>query len=194
MALRLITPTTRSQTIAITLAAALLASGCGLTPTQPADALRLQESPLEIRSVQSRTFTAPSETDILAASIAVLQDMEYNVDRIESSLGVITASKVADADSATEQLGLLVIDLFCALGGSGCGAMSTASDEQLIMLTLVVMPRLAHREEYVARVTLQRVIYDQVHKIKIREPIHEPEMYQQIFERLSKSLFLQVET
>lgn len=192
MATRHMRPATR--VLAISIATALLASGCGLTPTQPADALRLQESPLEIRSVQSRTFTAPSETEILAASIAVLQDMEYNIDRIESSLGVITASKVADADSGQEQLGLLAIDLFCALGGGDCGAMNTASDEQLIMLTLVVLPRLANPNEYVARVTLQRVVYDKVHQIKVKGPVNEPEMYQQIFERLSKSLFLQVET
>jgi len=173
--------------------AAATLTGC-VTPQTPVDALRLQESPLEIRSLQSRTFTAPSETEILAASIAVLQDMEYNVDRIESSLGVITASKVADADSPQEQLGLLAIDLFCALGGSDCGAMSTASDEQLIMLTLVVLPSLANRDEYVARVTLQRVVVDTMNRVKVKEAVHDPEMYQQIFERLSKSIFLQVET
>jgi len=185
---------TNARVWTIALIAAGVSSGCAVTPQAQKDALRLQESPLEIRSLQSRTFTAPSETEILSAAIAVLQDMEYNVDRIESSLGVITASKVADADSAQEQLGLLAIDLFCALGGSDCGAMSTASDEQLIMLTLVVLPSLANRDEYVARVTLQRVVVDTMNRVKVKEPVQEPEMYQQIFERLSKSIFLQVET
>lgn len=194
MAIKRMTSANRILACVITSATVVLATGCGLIPTQPADALRLHESPLEIRSLQSRTFTAPSETAILSASIAVLQDMEYNIDRIESSLGVITASKVADADSGQEQLGLLAIDLFCALGGGDCGAMNTASDEQLIMLTLVVLPRLANPNEYVARVTLQRVVYDKVHQVKVKGPVNEPEMYQHIFERLSKSLFLQVET
>ena len=69
---------TRVWATGIIAAAAL--GGC-VTPQAPVDALRLQESPLEIRSLQSRTFTAPSEMEILAASIAVLQDMEYNIDR-----------------------------------------------------------------------------------------------------------------
>lgn len=171
-----------------------LLHGCGMTSKVPGDELRLEESTLEIRGLQSRTFTAPSEKEILAATIAVLQDMEYNVDRIESPLGVVTASKVSDADSANEQVGLFMVDLLCALGGGDCGAMDTASDEQLIMLTLVVQPSLANTEEYVARVTLQRVVYDTLDRVKVKEEIHEPEMYQQIFERLSKSIFLQVET
>lgn len=167
--------------------------GCGMTSKAPDNELRLEESTLEIRSLQSRTFSAPSETEILAASIAVLQDMEYNVDRIESPLGVITASKIADADSAKEQVGLFMVDLLCVLGGGDCGAMDTASDEQLITLTLVVQPSLANTEEYVARVTMQRIVFDTMDRVKVREEIHEPEMYQQIFERLSKSIFLQVE-
>ena len=183
----------RSAWTVAALAPALLTS-CSLTSNSKQDELRLQESPLDIRSLQSRTFRAPSETEILSATIAVLQDMEYNVERIESPLGVITASKVADADSSGEQMGLLMLDVLCLLGGSDCGAMDSASDEQLIMLTLVVQPSLANTEEYVARVTLQRVVYDTLDRIKTKEAIHEPEMYQQIFERLSKSIFLERET
>lgn len=183
-----------AENIGIAVSVAVLVSGCVVPATQPADELRLEESPLELRSLQSRTFQAASESEILAASIAVLQDMEYNIDRIESELGVITASKLADADSGAERLGLLTIDLFCALGGGDCGALNSASDEQLIMLTLVVLPRLADPNEYVARVTLQRVVYDKVNLVKLREQVHEAEMYQQIFERLAKSLFLEVET
>lgn len=183
-----------SPSLLVALFAACVVSACITMPTETPDELRLQQSPLEIRTLQSRRFRAPSEKEILAATIAVLQDMEYNIDRIESALGVITASKIADADSGQEKLGLLAIDLFCVLGGSDCGALSTASDEQLIMLTLVVLPSLANRDEYVARVTLQRVVVDTMNRVKLKESVHEPEMYQQIFERLSKSLFLEVET
>ena len=179
-------------------ASALLAVGClaGCTANQGLkdDELRLQESPLEIRALQSRTFVAPTETELLAATIAVLQDMEYNVERIESPLGVITASKVADADSSGEQFGLFMVDLLCAMVAGDCQAMDAASDDQLIMLTFVVQPSLANSQEFVARVTLQRVVYDTQDRVRLKEPIHEPEMYQQIFERLAKSIFLEVET
>jgi len=60
------------------------------------------------------------------------------------------------------------------------------------MLTLVVLPRLANREEYVARVTLQRVVRDKMERVKVRETIEEPREYQKIFARMSKSIFLQV--
>jgi hypothetical protein len=184
--------TTRQQLWGVALICGGLLSGCTASRKLPDDALRLPESSLEIRSLQSHTFAAPSEAIILAASIAVLQDMEYNIDTIERPLGIITASKLADADSHAEQAGLVLLDILCMLGGSDCGALSTASDEQLIMLTLVVLPSLANREEYVARVTLQRVVRDRMDRIKVRESIDEPEEYQQIFARLSKSIFLQV--
>jgi len=171
----------------------LFFGGCTTTPKIPEDALRLHESSLEIRQIQSRNFEVASETEILTASVAVLQDMEYNVDRIEKPLGVLTASKVVDADSASEKAGLMILDLVCALGGSGtCNAMSKASDEQNIMLTLVVLPSLARKDEFVARITLDRVVFDKQGRVKLQEAINDPEAYQQIFENLSKSIFLQI--
>lgn len=169
-----------------------LLQACVTSPTREDD-LRLQESPMEIRSLQTRTFAAPSETEVLSASIAVLQDMQFNVDRIETPLGVITASKLSDAESPREQMALLMVDLICMLGGEDCGAMATASDQQQLTLTLVVQPSLANADEYVARVTLQRVVYDTVNRVLLKEPIHDPEIYQAIFERLGKSIFMEVE-
>ncbi len=168
-----------------------LLSGC--TATMPNEALRLPESTLDIRSIQTRTFEAPSETEILAATIATLQDMEYNIERIEKPLGVITASKVSDADSAGEKTGLFILDLFCvATGGGDCDAMSSAKDEQRITLTMVVLPSLARSGEYVTRITIQRVIFDKAERIKVLERIDDAEIYQQIFENLSKAIFIQV--
>lgn len=174
---------------------ALIAVGLlnGCTATIPNEALRLPESTLDIRSIQTRTFEAPSETAILAATIATLQDMEYNIERIEKPLGVITASKISDADSAGEKTGLFILDLFCAAtGGGGCDAMSSAKDEQQITLTMVVLPSLARSGEYVTRITIQRVIFDKAERIKVLERIDDAETYQKIFENLSKAIYIQV--
>ena len=81
----------------------LTAIMAGCATEVPETALRLPESTLEVRSIQTRTLAAPSEIDILTATIAVLQDMEFNIDRIEKPLGVITASKVTDADSSQRE-------------------------------------------------------------------------------------------
>ena len=135
---------------------------------------------------------APSEIDILTATIAVLQDMEFNIDRIEKPLGVITASKVSDADSSGEKAALLFLDVLCVLGSGDCNHSATASDEQHIILTMVVLPSLERSEEYSVRVTIQRVIYDKEDRIKVLEAIVDAETYQGIFDNLRRSLFIQV--
>jgi hypothetical protein len=178
-------------------AATLLAvlAGCATTPQIPESALRLTESSLEVRSMQTRTYTAKSENQILAAAVAVIQDMEYNLDAIEKPLGVLTASKISDADSGKEKAGLLMLDLLCVAGGSGsCNAMSSASDDQRIVMTMVVLPSLGGKDEYVARVTLQRIVFDKQDRVNLKEAIVDPLVYQQVFENLSKSLFLQANT
>ncbi len=165
----------------------------GCTASIPKAALRLPESTLDVRSIQTRTLAAPSEIDILTATIAVLQDMEFNVERIEKPLGVITASKVTDADSTREKVGLFFLDLLCGVGGgNGCNNSSSAMDEQHITLTMVVLPSLVRSDEYAVRITLQRVIYDKIDRIKVLERIDDAETYQQIFDNLRKSLYIQV--
>jgi len=166
---------------------------CGCATSVPEAALRLPESTLDVRSIQTRTLTAPSEIDILTATIAVLQDMEFSVERIEKPLGVITASKITDADSKSEKTGRFFLDLLCAASGSsGCDASSAASDNQHITLTMVVLPSLSRREEFTVRITLQRVIFDKMGRIKVLERLDDAETYQQIFDNLRKSIFIQV--
>jgi len=176
---------------AVMMLAAVCLVGCA-TPGIPEDALRLQESSLELRSIQTHVFSVDSEAKILAATVGLLQDMEYGIDEIEQPLGVLSASKLTDADSSRQKTGLFFLDLLCAMGGSNdCDSMSHAHDSQKIMLTMVVMPSLGNEDEFITRVTLQRVIYDKESRVALRENIIEPEIYQQIFENLSKSIFLQ---
>jgi hypothetical protein len=179
----------RSKACSLLLIACL--GGCATTAI-PEAALRLPESTLDVRSIQTRTMEASSEINILTATIAVLQDMEFNIDRIEKPLGVITASKVSDADSKSQKNGLFFIVMLCSLGGGGgCGASSTARDDQHITLTMVVLPNLARDGEYKVRITIQRVIYDKMDRILVLERVDTAEIYQTIFDNLRKSLFLQ---
>ena len=164
----------------------------GCVTAIPEAALRLPESTLDVRSIQTRALEASSEISILTATIAVLQDMEFNIDRIEKPLGVITASKVSDADSKGQKTGLFFLDLLCAMGGGGgCDASSTAKDDQHITLTMVVRPSLARDGNYSVRITIQRVIYDKMDRILVLERIDDAATYQTIFDNLRKSLYLQ---
>lgn len=168
-------------------------AGCAMQPKIPEDALRLPESTLDIRSIQTRTFAARSETEILAATIATLQDMEFNLDRVEKALGVITASKVSDADDLSQKTGLFVLDMLCVLSmAGGCDSMAGAHDEQRITLTMIVLPSLAKSGEYVTRITLQRAIFDKQERVVVLERIDDAVIYQQIFENLSKAVFIEV--
>lgn len=174
------------------LLAVVLLNGCATTRI-PEDALRLPESTLEVRAIQTRTFSAPSKNAILAAAIATLQDMEYNIDRIEKPLGVITASKVTDADSASQKTGLFILDMLCVMAMSGgCDSMSKAKDEQHITITMVVLPSLARSDVFVTRITIQGVLYDKAARILLLERINDADTYQQIFDNLGKAIYIQV--
>jgi hypothetical protein len=170
------------------LVAIIVVSGC---QTVPKADLRLTQSALEIRQLQSHKYAAASEQEILMASVGVLQDMDYNIDAVEMPLGVLSASKTVDASSDGEMAGLILLELLCAMGGSSCGAVQTASESQTIMLTLVVLPTLAEDGGFVTRVTLQRIIWDKQGRPKLREIIDDAEGYQQFFDKLSKSIFLE---
>jgi len=184
-------PGTRWRTAWSTTLFVLLA-GCA-TGGVPGKALRLEESTLELRAIQTRSLSAPSETSILTATVAVLQDMEFNIDRIEKPLGVISASKVSDADDSGEKVGLFFLDLLCAASqNASCDSMSTAKDEQRLILTMVVLPSLARSNDYSVRVTLQRVIFDKEDRVKIQERITSPDIYQKVFDNLREALFIEV--
>ncbi len=173
--------------------AILALAGCAATPKIPEAALRLPETTIDIRTMQSHSFAVPSETIILAAAVAVLQDMEYNLDDVEKPLGVLSASKVSDADSKSEKTGLFMLDVLCAAGGgSSCNNMAHASDKQKITVTLVVLPSLARKGEFVARVTIQRVVFNKMQQVTLTEPVVDAKTYQDIFDKLSQSIFLQV--
>ncbi len=57
---------------------------------------------------------------------------------------------------------------------------------------MVVLPSLAREREYVTRITIQRVIFDKAERIKVLERIDDAAIYQQIFDNLSKAIFIQV--
>jgi hypothetical protein len=168
-----------------------LASGCAAHPEND-QALRLEESTFEIRALQTRRLAAPSESAILAATVAVLQDLQFNIDRIEKPLGVVSASKVSNAAHAGERVGLFVLDVLCVAGGSGdCGFSAQAKEDQHLYLTIVVLPSLERSGEFTVRVTMQRVIFDTLHRVLVLEPIAAPGIYEEVFASLRRALFIE---
>lgn len=167
----------------------LLLVGCA--PTMPKDALRLPESTLELRSIQTRSFEEKSETAILTATVAAMQDMEYNIDTIQIDLGVITASKTSDASSNSAIAGYKMLDLLCAAGGAHCDASGKIPDKFRTTITMVVLPSLARPGEFTARITLHYATINNRGQVIGQKSIVEEETYQQVFEILSKAIFVQ---
>jgi len=166
-------------------------AGCA-TERVPADALRLLESSVEVRALQTRRFKVESADVIFAATVSALQDLEYNIDVLQVPLGVITASKIADADNSLEKTGLFMMDFLCFMSMSGdCTASDTAQDHFVISMTMIVLPSLSNSDEYVVRVTLQRALINKAGQIRNLERIEDPEIYQRLFSSLSKSLFIE---
>jgi len=173
------------------------ATGCAGTPEE---AYRLPPSTLEVREVQTRTFEVVEGNEIIRASVALLQDMEYNLDEVEPQLGLLTASKTVDADSASQKAGLIALDVLVGVlgaagGGSPTGSAYLGADDKIdLELTLVVLPSLARDGDYLARFTIQSTLWDKSARVKKQGVIEDPAVYREIFDKLSKSLFVEKET
>ena len=159
----------------------LLLAACGGIPQ---DALRLSPNSMENRQIQSRKFEA-KESDLLSASLGVLQDLGYNLEESETKLGVISASKSREAyDSGQVALNFLSI----VLGGGG-----HAIDSTQTIKASVVTNTVDGTDNTSVRVTFQRVVYNTDGMVSRAEQINRPELYQEFFAKLSKSLFIEAQ-
>lgn len=172
----------------------VMVGGCA---TVPDDAFRLSESALETREIQTRRYEDVSDIEILSASSAVLQDLGYAIDEIEKELGVVSASKRADAKNRAEIAGSIALDLAdCLLTlflGCENDSFESTKDVQDIKMTLVVLPVLDKEQTYSVRLTMQRVVWARDGTIHDQETISDAAVYQAFFDKLSKSVFLEKE-
>jgi len=179
-----------------TLGVTLLLAGCAGIPKE---AYRLPQSSLELREMQTQSFDVEDESDILNASVDLLQDMEYNLYTVERQLGILSAGKTVDADSTVEKAGLLAMDVLLVLMALVSGevptetASSTAADNFVLYLTMVVLPSLSGDEQYTARISVQSMLRDKTGRVREAIVIQEPDIYQEMFSKLSKALYLEEE-
>jgi hypothetical protein len=154
-------------------------TGCAVTI--PKEALQLSPTSLEDRQMQTRHFDGSSENDILSASAGVLQDLGFQINESETKLGVIVGSKERDATEAGQVAGAIVVAL---LGG---GSMPIDKNQK-IKASLVVKPDV---DGHYVRITFQRMVWNTQNQLSKIEGLRDPEMYQEFFDRLSKSIFLE---
>ena len=144
------------------------------------EALTLSPESLKDRRLQTRIFEGNDEKKILTASAAVLQDLGFNIDETEVSAGVIACSRERDVTDPKEVV-LSIALLFL-------GIYLPYAEKQKVLASLVTRP-LSHKRIAV-RITFQHMVWNSRHALIKNEQINEPEIYQEFFSKLSKSVFL----
>jgi len=159
-----------------------LTSAC---QTIPKDALSLSPESLAQRQIQTKKYQTTDEAKVLAACAGLLQDLGFNLDESETKLGVISASKMRSAVSAGQVVGAVLVAL---LGG---GAMPI-DKEQKMRASVITRP--VGEQEYIAvRVTFQRIVWNTHGQVTTSESLTDPKIYQEFFDKLSKSIFLEAQ-
>jgi len=180
----------------------LFVAGC---ETLPDNAMALSPDSLQQRQLQTRRVEGIDEKALLAASAGVLQDLGFNIDEAETRLGVIVASKkrsaIDTADIITSSLETLAVDLvFSLVFGDHFSDDGEISIDvtQKIRISIVTRPALdssgqPRKDAQVIRVTIQRLVWDDDGNLTHAESVEDPKVYQKFFDRLSKSIFLELQ-
>ncbi len=153
----------------------------------PDDALALKPDSMERRQLESRRFSGSNEQDILSACAGVAQDMGFTIDESETRLGVLVASKNREASQFGERFAVALL-----FGGDAANSMDKS---QKIRLCIVVKPvaGVGGSTDYLVRATFQRLVWNSYGQLNRCEGLKEPMLYQQFFEKLSKSVFLEAQ-
>jgi hypothetical protein len=164
-------------------AASVFVGGC---QTIPKDALKLSSSSMEERQMQSRVYEDVTEEQILSSSVGIFQDLGAKITETETDLGLIVAEKNRDATEA----GQIAAAVFLALLGGGNVAIDK---EQKIKFSLVTVPATLGENDkrWMARLSIQRTVWNTNNQVSKIEAIRDPEIYQSFFDKMNKALFLE---
>jgi hypothetical protein len=147
----------------------------------PKEALTLSPESLADRQLQTRIFETNDEMKLLTASAALLQDLGFTIDQSEVGAGVIVCSRDRDVTDTGEVV--LSVTLAILLG-----AYVPYDTTQKVMASLVTKP--LDDKRIAVRITFQHMVWNVDGNLTKNESINEPEIYQDFFSKLSKSVFL----
>ncbi len=160
--------------------------------TIPKGFLKPSEKSLENRQLQMRQYDTKDETKIITSVAGVLQDLGFTLDDSETDLGLVVASKKADAVSGGQMTVAFICDVLAAAGGTYSNNMAQCDKEQKVRASVIVQPSL-DGSKIVVRVTFQRIVWNMSNQISRVETIIEPQIYEKFYEALSKAIFLEAE-
>jgi hypothetical protein len=172
----------RCFSLAAVLAAALAASGCTNDVQSQTAALTLSGAAVSQRQVQARWFDTTDSTAMLQASSGVLQDLGFAIDETTPALGMLSGSKSRDA----VEVGQVALAFTAALFNVRAPYETTQRIRVSVMTT-----RTADGHGIIVRTTFQRVIWNSFNRISRMLTITDPQIYQQFYDKLAQSVFLQ---
>ena len=153
--------------------------------TIPPEALVFNKDTLANRQLQTRKFDTKSEKELLVAASGVLQDLGFNLDESTPAVGVLVGSKNRDATDSGQVVAAIALAVLF-------GANMAIDKEQKIRASLITRPSETGKG-HLLRVTFQRIVWNTQGVVSKIEPISEPLIYQEFFEKLSKSVFLEAQ-
>jgi hypothetical protein len=172
-------------------AAVLFLTGC-LAPND--HALQIGGPPVvegetvsSIRAFQTRSFDTLETARLIEASAATLQDLGFTISTVSPEFGVLSGSKERDAVESGQVAVQFALVIIAALAGGQ--HQMVYDDSQQINVTIVVNK--VSDTSSAVRVFFDRHITNNYGDLWKAEVIKEAEIYQQFFEKLSKSVFLE---
>lgn len=160
---------------------AIMSSAGGCASRIPREALAMRGQTLQYRQRSTRLFETTDETRILAAVAGLLQDLGFNIDESETKLGVIVASKDRTAVEGGQVAAKIAYAILLR-------ADLPIDAHQKMRVSVVTRPR-GHR--LAVRVAFQRIVWNDRGQVSKLELLEDAPMYQEFFEKLSKSVFLE---
>ena len=165
-----------------------LISGCASIPV---DILRLPPDNLLKRQQQTRQYVTTDEEKILSACTGVLQDLGFTIDKGESKLGVIFASKDRKVDNGGQLVTATLLTALSAAAGTGTSAYYNNVEKNQKIRASVVSQKSSDGSKVLVRVSFQRMVWNMAGQLAKIETLEQDDLYQGFFEKLSKSVFLE---
>ncbi|MBW2424267.1 MAG: hypothetical protein JRG86_08465 [Deltaproteobacteria bacterium] len=140
-----------------------------------------EASQVRLRNAQSRVFDETEREDMLSAVVAVFQDLGFQIEVLDETLGIITGKKFLDAERPSSAAGLetyLIYDdeslVVFNRSYRTWGPFYRRSD--LVRLTVTIRDRNA--EQLIVRASVQHYL----------RPVETPRAYQQFYAALEQAL------
>lgn len=149
-----------------------------------ADVLKLTPDSMALRQMQTRKYQTAEQRKILDSCVGLLQDNGFTVSEISPKLGTVLGSKSREAVEAGQVAASVVFAILF-------GVALPVDKHQEMSASIVVSDAASDDKSTIVRVNFSRIVWNDANAVSKAERLEAPEMYQEFFDKLSKSLFLE---